>query len=141
MPVEIARVPLEALESFYRQTQREALKFFYEFAVVWHEQSYGIAARDGETIVGAATVRVAASLGHVDRVVVHPEYRRRGIGKGLLAQATEVANYYNCHKMTVLVPHLGEAQRFFEACDYHVEAVLLQHTFKKDMAVMRQFML
>jgi len=43
--------------------------------------------------------------------------------------------------MTVLVPHLRGAQKFFEACGYSTEAVLPQHTFKLDMAVMRKFLL
>ena len=141
MSLEYVRTGIETIEPFYKTNEREALKSFYEFSVIWHEQSYGFAAMDGERIVAAATLRVAASLGHVDRVVVHPEYRRRGIGKTLLAQTADVANYYNCHKMTIVVPHLGTAQKFFEACDYHVEAVLPQHTFKLDMAVMRKFLL
>jgi hypothetical protein len=53
----------------------------------------------------------------------------------------DVANYYNCHKMTAMVPHGRSAQRFFEACGYGVEAVLPQHTFKLDMAMMRKYLL
>ena len=40
-----------------------------------------------------------------------------------------------------MVPHGSAAQRFFEACGYDVEAVLPQHAFKLDMAVMRKFLL
>jgi len=43
--------------------------------------------------------------------------------------------------MTAMVPHLRGAQRFFEACGYGVEAVLPQHTFKLDMAMMRKYLL
>jgi len=141
VPFEIVRLQPEAVEGFYRATEREALKTFYNFTVIWDERSYAFAALDGEQTVGAATLRVAASLGHVDRVVVDPKHRRSGIGRALLEQAADVANYYNCHKMTALVPHLGEAQQFLEACGYRVEAVLPQHTFKLDMAVMRKFLL
>ena len=141
MNVEYMRVQPDDLESFYAQHEREALKSFYEFSVIWHEQRYGFSAMDGDRIVGAATLRVAASLGHVERVVVDPEYRRKGIGRELVDRMAEVANYYNCHKMTLLVPHLRKAQRFFEACGYSVEAVLPQHTFKMDMAVLRKFLL
>lgn len=141
MPAEIARVVPETLDSFYRENEREALKTFYNFAVVWHEQTYAIAARDGERIAGGLTLRVAASLGHVDRIVVRPESRRAGIGKALLASAADIANYYNCHKMTATAPHESGAQRFFEACEYHVEALLKQHTFKLDIVVLRKFLL
>ncbi len=141
MPVEIARAAPEAVAAFYRQNEREALHAFYGFAVVWHEQAHVLAARDGTTLVGAATIRIAASLAHVERAVVVPQRRREGIGRGLLAAAADAANYYNCHKMTATVPHQSAAQAFFEACGYHEEAVLKQHAFKLDMAMLRKFLL
>ncbi len=141
LSVEIVRLQPDALAEFYRAHDREALRAFYEFAVIWHEQGYGFAAvEDGKTLA-AATLRVSASLGHVDRVVVGPAHRRQGIGRRLVDTMADVANYYNCHKMTVLVPHLRSSQCFFEACGYAIEAVLPQHTFKLDMAVMRKFLL
>lgn len=141
MSHEVVRSQPDALESFYQRHEREALRALYEFPVIWHEQRYGFAVMEGETMLAAATLRVAASLGHVDRIVVAPEQRRAGLGRRLLAEMADVANYYNCHKMTVMVPHLRGAQRFFEACGYGVEAVLPQHTFKLDMAVLRKYLL
>ena len=141
MSLEIVRLQPDALEAFYREHEREALRAFYEFPVIWHEQRYGFAACDGESIVAAGTLFVAASLGRVEQLIVAPERRRSGIGRGMLAQMADVANYYNCHKMTAMVPHQRTAQRFFEACDYGVEAVLPQHTFKLDMAMMRKYLL
>jgi ribosomal protein S18 acetylase RimI-like enzyme len=84
---------------------------------------------------------VAASLGRVERIVVAPEHRRKGHGRAMLAEMANIANYYNCHKMTAMVPHRRNAQKFFEACGYGVEAVLPQHTFKLDMAMMRKYLL
>ena len=141
MSHELVRSQPDALEAFYKRHEREALRAFYEFPVIWHEQRYGFAVMEGETMLAAATLRVAASLGHVERVVVAPERRRTGLGRQLLTEMADVANYYNCHKMTVTVPHLRGAQKFFEACGYGVEAVLPQHTFKLDMAVMRKYLL
>lgn len=141
MPVEIVRVTPEAVLEFVRRTEREALKTFYDFSVIWHEQKHDFAAMDGEEVVGVAQIRVAASLANVERIIVLPQYRRRGIGRDLLQSAADVANYYNCHKMTALVPHRSATQTFFERCDYREEAVLPQHTFKLDMAAMRKFLL
>lgn len=141
MPVEIVRVNPEAVMEFVRRTEREALKTFYDFSVIWHEQSHDFAAMDGESVVGVAQIRIAASLANVERIIVLPERRQQGIGRELLQSAADVANYYNCHKMTALVPHRSAAQRFFERCDYREEAVLPQHTFKLDMAAMRKFLL
>ena len=131
----------DALAAFYRSAEREALKTLYGFSVIWHEQTHDFAAQDGDRVVGAATIRIAASLGHVAQIVVAGDARRHGVGRQLLDAAADVANYYNCHKMTVLVPHHSVAQEFFEACGYREEAVLPQHTFKLDMAVLRKFLL
>jgi GNAT superfamily N-acetyltransferase len=126
---------------FVRRTEREALKTLYDFSVIWHEQHHDLAAIDGEETIGVASIRIAASLAHVERIVVLPERRRQGVGRALLTAAAETANYYNCHKMTVIVPHSSAAQTFFEHCDYRQEALLPQHTFKLDMAVLRRFLL
>lgn len=141
MPFDVVRVPLDALDGFYRAHDREALRAFYEFPVIWHEARYGFAVKDGEAVVAAGTLKVAASLGEVERLVVSPAHRRKGLARAIIAEMADVANYYNCHKMTVMVPHERHAQRFFEACGYGVEAVLPQHTFKLDMAMMRKYLL
>jgi GNAT superfamily N-acetyltransferase len=141
LPVEIVRVTPEAVLEFVRRTEREALKAFYDFSVIWHEQTHDFAAMAGDDVVGVAQIRIAASLANVERVIVLPQWRRQGIGRELLQSAADAANYYNCHKMTALVPHRSAAQTFFERCDYREEAVLPQHTFKLDMAAMRKFLL
>jgi GNAT superfamily N-acetyltransferase len=141
LPVEIVRVEPGAIEEFVRSNEREALKTLFNFSVVWHEQRHDFAAMDDETLIGVATIRIAASLAHVERVIVLPDRRSAGVGRTLLERAAEVANYYNCHKMSALVPHDSAAQRFLERCNYKEEAVLPQHTFKLDMAAMRRFLL
>ncbi|MFN2449266.1 MAG: GNAT family N-acetyltransferase [Candidatus Baltobacteraceae bacterium] len=130
-----------AVRDFISSREREALKTFYGFSVVWHEQQHAFLAEDEGEATGAAQITVAASLAHVDCVIVSAERRRRGAGRALLQAAADTANYYNCHKMTAMVPHLSGAQTFFERCGYKVEAVLAQHTFKADIAVLRKFLL
>ena len=141
MALEIVRVQPGDVAEFVRRNEREALRAFYDFSVVWHEQRHAFSAvLDGEA-AGVAEIRIAASLAHVERVIVLPARRRSGIGRALLDTASDVANYYNCHKMSATAPHLGAAQTFFERCGYKVEAVLPQHTFKLDIAVLRKFLL
>jgi N-acetylglutamate synthase-like GNAT family acetyltransferase len=141
LSLEIVRVQPDAVLDFVRRNEREALRTFYDFSVVWHEETHDFAAVEGDQTVGVAAIRIAASLAHVERIIVLPASRRSGAGRALLQAASDTANYYNCHKMTALVPHRGAAQRFFEACGYREEAVLPQHTFKLDMACMRKFLL
>ncbi len=141
MPEIVIAKPHE-LDAFWSETKREADTRFYDFTVVWHEQIHEIAVTDGEVVAGALRLRVAASLGNIVSLVVRPAYRDRGFGRALLARAEELANYYNCHKMTALVPHdRGPGEPFLLACGYHIEAVLPQHTFKIDEAMLRKFLL
>lgn len=141
MPVEIKRVHDDTASEFFKHVQREALSTLWSFSVIWHEQTHDVIAMDGVQIAGAARVRIAASLAHIEAVVVRPEFRRHGIARELLGALEEISNYYNCHKMTIEVPHRSAAQTFFERCGYKEEAVLPQHTWKIDHAVMRKFLL
>ena len=128
-------------DAFWRAHERAWRSEQWAFKVVWHEQTHELTASVGGETVGALRVRIAASLAAVEALFVQPAHRRAGVGRALLTRCEELANYYNCHKMTVGVLANSEALRFFEACGYHVEAVLPQHTFKLDVAMMRKFLL
>lgn len=129
------------LAAFWRHVDREWRSELWNFRVVWHEQQHDIVMRDASRVVAALHVRLAASLAHVEALYVMPEYRKRGLGCSLVARCEELANYYNCHKVTVAVFGEHDAQRFFERCGYKVEALLAQHTFKLDVAMLRKFLL
>jgi len=128
-------------QTFLRDARREALSTLWDFNVVWHEQSHDVAAIENGSILGAARISIAASVAHVGALIVLPDSRRRGVGRRLLVAAEEIANYYNCHKISVEVPHRSSAQEFFERCGYKEEALLSQHTWKRDVAVLRKFLL
>jgi GNAT superfamily N-acetyltransferase len=138
---EIEAVRPERTAEFRRAHERAALSTEWGFRIVWHEQQHEFAATVDSTIVGVLGLRIAASLAHVDSLIVAPERRLAGIGRALVERAEVVANYYNCHKMTLEVPAGRPPQAFFEACGYKLEAILPQHTWKLDVAVMRKFLL
>ncbi|GAC1308601.1 MAG: hypothetical protein NVSMB19_21900 [Vulcanimicrobiaceae bacterium] len=139
--VEIESVQPERTAAFRREHEREALSTQWNFRVIWHEQRHEFAATIDGAIVGVLALRIAASLAHVESLIVAPEQRRRGIGGRLVERAETVANYYNCHKVTLEVPADYPARTFFEACSYKTEAILPQHTWKLDVAVLRKFLL
>jgi GNAT superfamily N-acetyltransferase len=141
MSLEIESARPGELDAFWRAHDRDWRSELWDFRVVWHEQTHDLVARDGEAIAGGLRLRIAASLAHVEALYVEPAQRRRNVGRLLVSRAEDVANYYNCHKMTVAVFHDGAAQRFFAACGYALEAVLPQHTFKLDVAMLRKFLL
>ena len=139
--VEIEAVQPDRTAAFRREHEREALSTQWNFRIIWHEQRHEFAATIEGEVVGVLGLRIAASLAHVESLIVVPARRRGGIGRRLLERAETVANYYNCHKMTLEAPAALPARAFFEACDYKVEAILPQHTWKLDVAVMRKFLL
>lgn len=139
--VEIETVRPERTATFRREHEREALSTEWNFRVIWHEQSHEFAATIDGDVVGVLALRIAASLAHVDSLIVAAQYRRRGIGRRLLERAETTANYYNCHKVTLEAPADFPARTFFAACAYKVEAILPQHTWKLDVAIMRKFLL
>ncbi len=141
MSLEIESAAPGAADAFWTRYDREWRSDLWNFRVVWHEQMHDVVARSEGEIAGALRLRIAASLAHVEALYVVPERRRQGIGRLLVSRAEERANYYNCHKVSVAVFHDGEAQRFFVAAGYVVEAVVPQHTFKLDVALLRKFLL
>ena len=141
MSLEIAVAkPGEAAE-FWSTNDRAWRSEAWAFKVVWHEQTHDITAVVDGLIVGALNLRIAASLAHVEALYVLDGRRRRGLGRALLARCEEIANYYNCHKVSAGVMQSSPALAFFVACGYRVEAVLPQHTFKLDVAMVRKFLL
>ena len=130
-----------AADGFWRANDRAWRSELWAFKVVWVEQSADVVATVDGAIVAALRARIAASLAHVEALYVEPGQRERGIGRALLERCEQVANYYNCHKVSAGVLDDSAALRFFLACGYHVEAVLPQHTFKLDVAMVRKFLL
>jgi GNAT superfamily N-acetyltransferase len=139
--LEIAVAKPGETAAFWQVNDRRWRSEVWAFKVVWHEQSHDITASVDGKIVGALRARIAASLAHVEALYVVSDRRGSGIGRALLARCEEIANYYNCHKVSAEVMNASAAAGFFVACGYHVEAVLPQHTFKLDVAMMRKFLL
>jgi GNAT superfamily N-acetyltransferase len=139
--LEIAVAKPGAATPFWHQHDRAWRSEVWAFKIVWHEQTHDLTAVvDGE-IVGALHLRIAASLAHIEALYVVPAQRGGGIGRALLARSEEISNYYNCHKMTAGVLNASPALAFFLSSGYHLEAVLPQHTFKLDVAMVRKFLL
>jgi GNAT superfamily N-acetyltransferase len=128
-------------DAFWRAHDRDWRSELWNFRVVWHEQAHDIVVKEGERIAAALHLRIAASLAHIEALYVLPGDRRRGLGRLLLARCEELANYYNCHKASVAVFAGHPAQAFFERCGYTAEALLVQHTFKLDVAMLRRFLM
>ena len=139
--LEVEVVAPEKTQGFRAEHTREALSTQWSFRIIWHEQRHEIAAMRDDVVLGVLGLRIAASLAHVDSLMVDAHARRTGIGRALLERAEDLGKYYNAHKVTLEAPAHSAASAFFEACGYKIEAILPQHTWKLDVAVMRKFLL
>ncbi len=140
-PFEVETAKPDEAADFWRANDRDWRSELWNFRVVWHEQSHDIVAKDQDRIFAGLHVRIAASLAHIEALYVLPARREQGVGRMLLVRCEELANYYNCHKVSVAVFAEHPAQLFFERCGYKTEATLAQHTFKLDVAILRKFLL
>jgi GNAT superfamily N-acetyltransferase len=141
MSLEIESAKPGETDAFWKAHDRDWRTELWNFRVIWHEQMHDVIARDDGEIAGVLRLRIAASLGTLEALYVLPDRRRRGIGRLLVSRAEELSNYYNCHKVSVAVFHDRPAQSFFTACGYKIDAVIPQHTFKLDVALLRKFLL
>jgi ribosomal-protein-alanine N-acetyltransferase len=74
---------------------------------------------DGDGIAGYGILSLAAGEGHILNLCVHPERRRRGLGRLLLQHLLVVAEEYGASELFLEVrPSNEEALAMYTACDF-----------------------
>lgn len=72
----------------------------------------------GDRIVGSVKVRVEDGQAHIGKLIVLPEFRRRGIGRRLLTAAHESVN---ADKYVLFTGSKSEGNiRLYESCGYRI---------------------
>lgn len=75
--------------------------------------TYIVVERDGE-VCGYAGMWVLLDEAHVTNIAVHPEYRRQGLGHGMLAELARRAEQLGVHQLTLEVrPSNHSAQSLY----------------------------
>ena len=80
-------------------------------------------AADGERIVGTASLLIEQKFihggglcGHIEEVVVHPDYKNQGIARALVRHATAEAEKMSCYK--VILNCFDDLVPFYESCGF-----------------------
>jgi GNAT superfamily N-acetyltransferase len=88
---------------------------------------YIAVATSNNEFVGTYALYVAPSLARsgrpfavIENVVVHPDFRRRGVGRALLEHAVSEADKLDCYKVMLQTSNSrGANHRFYQACGFH----------------------
>jgi glucosamine-phosphate N-acetyltransferase len=72
-------------------------------------------------------IRGCKKVGHIEDVVVSPNYRDQGIGKHLVTHLTQMASA-TCYK--VILDCTEELVPFYEKCYFELKGVQMSHYFK-----------
>jgi GNAT superfamily N-acetyltransferase len=94
-----------------------------------------------DQIVGAFALLIMDNLAHmgapsgvVEDVIVHPEWRRRGIGKLMMASAAERCQKFGCYKMALSSNRSrGAAHRFYESLGFEKHGYSFRITPKHNL--------
>jgi len=92
--------------------------------------------REGALLIGMVNVlfTISTALGGrvalLEDMIVHPEYRGRGAGSGLLNAAIHLAKSFGCRRITLLTDRTNEsAQRFYERHGFTISEMVPMRLF------------
>lgn len=139
---EIVEVDREEIQDFLRREWRlvdEGMFGAYDEGM-WTVQERALACYEKGDLVGAAEFKIEAGLGKVTQLNVQAARRRRGLGRALMQHVEDVCRQEGCHKITLKTYWDSEAQRFYQALGYVVEAILRRDLHGLDMCQMCKFL-
>jgi GNAT superfamily N-acetyltransferase len=112
----------------------------HDMSYDWAARPVVLVARDacGE-VVGAASGRVGAGVGHLGELMVAESRRGMGIGGELLAAFERHCEETGCHKLTVHTDLDGPAHRFYRRRGWLDEAVLRRDRGRRDFVRLYKF--
>ena len=83
--------------------------------------AFFVAEEDGR-LVGTLIAGYDGWRGHLYRMAVHPDFRRRGIARALVSEAEEHLHSIGCKRISALVlQDEAHAVEFWTACGYAVQ--------------------
>lgn len=64
---------------------------------------------------------------HIEDVIVHPDFQKRGLGRRMMEKAAQVAKAHGCYK--VILDCTPENKSFYEACGFSSKQVQMSLYF------------
>ena len=109
-----------------------------DFLTIWNsicEQSnvHSLVAIIDKQVVGYGSIVIeikpsGAKMGHIEDIVSHPLFRKKGIGKAVLDSLFKVAKANDCYKVAIQCKENNI--EFYEKCEYELSGVAMQRFIK-----------
>lgn len=130
----IAREAYETVNAF---TQQHWPAHNRDHGVLWEAESYGLLAREGDEIVGGATIQVVGGAAFLEQLVVAYGRKGNGIGSALLRAFEDLAVELGCHVMELETAEY-QARGFYEKHGFHVAGVKRASRFRVNWYLMQK---
>jgi len=105
-----------------------------DFDAIWDEfynQSnvFPIVALIDEIVVGYGSIVIetkirGGKMGHIEDIVSHVDYGKKGIGKGIVDALFDIAKQNGCYKVTLQCKEHNVP--FYNKCDYEISGLAMQ---------------
>lgn len=106
----------------------------------WRSHPIELIAHDDESVViGLATGRISAGVGHLSELLVANGWRLAGLGSELLTAFEARCWAAGCHKLTLHTEFDGPARPFYERRGWQLEAVHWRDKAGLDVARLVKF--
>ena len=90
---------------------------------------YSVVAQIGDVIVGYGAIVVetkirGGKMGHIEDIVSHSEFRKKGIGKAIVEALFKIAKDNDCYKVALICKENNVS--FYNKCNYELSGLAMQ---------------
>jgi len=94
---------------------------------VWVAEEEGQIIATMTCLIEPKLLRGGSNVLHVEDVIVHPDFQKRGIGRRMMGKAKKVAEAHDCYK--IILDCTPENKPFYEACGFSSKQVQMSLYF------------
>lgn len=102
----------------------------------FNNSSHTLVMKDGDSIAGYITIDIKLGIAYINSLLIGKNYRRKGIGKQLVAKAEAKARSLGAHKIWLETGRGWDAKQFYEALGYMVRTILPDDAGHQDFVLM-----